>query len=169
MAYLLGKKIGLNENTCERLKLAAPLHDIGTIGIPDHILTKKSKYTESDKDIMAMHTTLGANILSKSDRPVLKMASRIAAQHHEHWDGTGRPNGLKGEQIDITSRIVSIVDVIDALGSHKPYRAAYNQDEIEEFIKKGNGTLFDPSLVSSTLELMNEFQKTRLQFPDTHK
>lgn len=166
MAYLLAKNVGLNDNTCERLKLAAPLHDIGTIGIPDHLLTKKTKYTETDKEAMALHTTLGASILGKSKRPILKMASQIAAQHHEQWDGNGKPNGLKGEEIEITSRIVSIVDVIDALGSHKPYRAGFTQGEIEAFIEKGKGTLFDPKLVPIAIDLMGEFQKIKLQYPD---
>lgn len=166
MAYLLAREAGLNENTCERIKLAAPLHDIGTIGIPDYILTKQTSYTESDKAIMAQHTSIGANVLSKSERPVLKMASRIAAQHHEHWDGTGHPKQLKGEEIDLVTRIVSIVDVVDALGCHKAYRPAFNYEEIIEVLQKGSAVQFDPNLVTLALNLMPEFQKIRLRFPD---
>jgi response regulator RpfG family c-di-GMP phosphodiesterase len=166
MAYLMARKAGLNDNTCERIKLAAPLHDIGTIGIPDHILTKQTFYSESDKAIMAQHTEIGANVLSKSERPVLKMASRIAAQHHEHWDGTGHPKQLKGEEIDYTARIVSVVDVIDALGCHKAYRPAYTYHEIVDFLQQASGKQFDPNLVTVALDLMPEFQKIRLQFPD---
>lgn len=166
MAFLLAQATGLSANICERLKLAAPLHDIGTIGIPDHILTKQTRYNESDKAIMARHTEVGANILSKSERPVLQMASRIAAQHHEQWDGNGHPNKLKGEEIDIAARIVSIVDVIDALGCHKAYRPAFSQSEIITFVKDGSGTLFDPTLAATALTLMSEFQKMRLRFPD---
>jgi response regulator RpfG family c-di-GMP phosphodiesterase len=168
MAYLLAHEAGLNDNTCERIKLAAPLHDIGTIGIPDHILTKQTFYTQSDKDIMAKHTGIGANILGKSERPVLKMASRIAAQHHEHWDGTGQPNKLKGEEIDLVARIVSIVDVIDALGCHKAYRPAFTQQEIIGFLQKGSAVQFDPNLVTLALKLMPEFKKIRLQYPDNN-
>jgi len=168
MAYMLAKKIGLKDSTCERIKLAAPLHDIGTIGIPDHILTKKSKYTDSDKDIMALHTTLGENILNKSERPILKMASVIAAQHHECWDGSGRPNHLKGEQIDLSARIVTIVDIIDALACHKAYRPAFTLNEIKDFLQKQNGKIFDPNILPHALELMDDFQKIRLQYPDTH-
>ncbi|MGR6872080.1 DUF3369 domain-containing protein [Pseudomonas sp. HK3] len=168
MAFLLAQSTGINNNTCERLKLAAPLHDIGTIGIPDHILTKQTRYNESDKHIMAQHTEVGANILFKSNRPVLQMASRIAAQHHEHWDGTGHPKKLKGEEIDLAARIVTIVDVIDALGCHKTYRPAFTHLEIIEFLKKESGKLFDPSLTATALELMPEFQKIRLQFPDNN-
>ncbi|GAA6135472.1 DUF3369 domain-containing protein [Oceaniserpentilla sp. 4NH20-0058] len=167
MAYLLAKKFGLKDNTCERLKLAAPLHDIGTIGVPDHILTKKTSYTQADKEVMGLHMSIGGNILGKSERPVLRMASRIAAQHHEHWDGSGNPNQLKGEEIDITSRIVTIVDVIDALGCHKPYRLAFQREEIESFLEKGSGKYFDPQLVPIALDLMDEFQKIRLKFPDS--
>lgn len=166
MAYLLAQKIGLKESTCERLKLAAPLHDIGTIGIPDYVLTKKTLYSDADKEMMSLHTSLGANILGKSDRPILKIASRIAAQHHEHWDGTGKPNQLKGEEIDITSRIVSIVDVIDALNSHKPYRSAYSPSEIKAFLQEKSGVMFDPELIPVAIELLDEFQKIRLKHPD---
>lgn len=166
MAFLLARRLGLSEHTCEQIKLAAPLHDIGTIGVPDHILTKSDRYTQSDKDIMAQHTEIGAKILNTSERTVLKMASRIAAQHHEHWDGTGQPNQLKGQEIDLAARIVSIVDVIDALGCHKPYRPAFNQEEIIAFLKERSGTQFDPDLIPLTLPLMPEFQKIRLQFPD---
>jgi len=169
MAYLLAQKAGLKDNTCERLKLAAPLHDIGTIGIPDHILTKKTRYTDDDKAIMAQHTLLGANILGKSERPVLRMASQIAAQHHECWDGSGKPYGLKGEEIAITSRIVTVVDVMDALACHKPYRPACQMDEIKTFLKEQSGKMFDPNLVPLALELFDEFHKIRLQFPDTHE
>lgn len=168
MAFLLGQAAGINENTCERLKLAAPLHDIGTIGIPDHVLTKQTQYDESDKRIMAQHTEIGANILYKSGRPVLKMASHIAAQHHEHWDGSGHPKQLKGEEIDLMARIVSVVDVIDALGCHKAYRPAFSNNEIIDFLKKGSGKQFDPNLVELALQLMPEFQKIRLQFPDNN-
>ncbi|NVK39104.1 MAG: DUF3369 domain-containing protein [Gammaproteobacteria bacterium] len=168
MAHLLAQATGLNDNTCERIKLAAPLHDIGTIGIPDYILTKQTKYTESDKALMAQHTEIGANILGKSERPVLKMASKIAEQHHECWDGSGHPKGLKGEEIDLTARIVSIVDVIDALGCHKAYRPAFTNAEIESFLKNGSGKQFDPKLVEIALKLMPEFKKIRLQFPDNN-
>lgn len=167
MAYLLARKAGMDEGTCERIKLAAPLHDIGTIGIPDDVLNKKGKYTEEDIKIMRNHTEIGATILGKSERPILKVASTIAAQHHEYWDGTGNPKGLQGENIHIAARIVSIVDVIDALGSHKSYRSAYPKEEIIDFVKENRGRMFDPQLAEHALSLMEEFEKIRLSHPDT--
>ena len=166
MAYILARKAGLDEGTCERIKLAAPLHDIGTIGIPDDVLNKEGKYSEEDILIMRNHTEIGATILGKSERPILKMASTIAAQHHERWDGMGNPNGLEGEDIHIAARIVTIADVIDALGSHKTYRSAYPREEIISFVKENRGCMFDPSLAEHALSLMDEFQKIRLAHPD---
>jgi len=123
-------------------------------------------YTDEDREIMSHHTEIGATILGKSERPILKLASQIAAQHHERWDGKGHPKNLSGEEIHIAARIVSVVDVIDALGCHKPYRAAFKDDEIEAFLKKESGQMFDPSLAEHALNLMDEFKKIRLAHPD---
>ncbi len=161
MAYLLAKKSGLNESTCERIKLAAPLHDIGTIGISDELLNKPGIFEPQERAAMNLHTDIGATILGKSQRPVLKMASTIAAQHHEHWDGQGHPKQLKEEQIDIAARIVSIVDTIDSLGRIKSYRAAFNQQEINEHISQRSGTQFDPTLAALALDLMDEFAQVK--------
>ncbi len=166
MAYTLAQKAGLSDSYCERIKLAAPLHDIGTIGIGDDVLTKKGKYTAEDIDVMAHHTEIGATILSKSNRPILKMASIIAAQHHEHWDGNGHPKKLKAEEIDLCARIVALADVIDALGCHKSYRPAFNNAEIENYIRERSGKQFDPTFTQMALELMPEFQRIRLLHPD---
>ncbi len=166
MAYLLAKRAGLNDNTCERIKLAAPLHDIGTIGISDELLTKEGRYSPDDHKAMGAHTDIGATILGVSQRPILRMASTIAAQHHEHWDGNGYPKQLKGSQINLAARIVAIVDVIDALGRHKSYRPAFNQQEIAEFIQQRLGTQFDPELAKIALELLDEFHEIRVLFGD---
>ncbi|MEH6344533.1 MAG: DUF3369 domain-containing protein [Bermanella sp.] len=167
MAYLVAQKAGMNENFCERIKLAAPLHDIGTIGISDEVLNKRGVFTEEDISAMSMHTDIGATILGNSHRPILRMASTIAAQHHEHWDGNGRPLKLKGEQIDVAARVVAIVDVIDALGSKKPYRAAYTQEEVKQFLSDQSGKHFEPSLVKVAIELLADFPKIRSLHPDT--
>jgi len=163
MAFLLAQRAGLNDNACERIKLAAPLHDIGTIGIGDDILTKQGAFSPEDRAAMALHTDIGATILGVSRRPILRMASIIAAQHHEHWDGNGHPKQLKGTQIDIAARIVSLVDVIDALGRNKSYRPAFSQQEIAQFIKEQTGSQFDPELAPMALELLEDFQKIRMQ------
>ncbi len=166
MSYTLAQKAGLSDSQCERIKLSAPLHDIGTIGIADSVLAKKGKYTAADIEVMSHHTEIGATILGKSNRPVLIMASIIAAQHHEHWDGNGHPKKLKEEDINIYARIVALTDVIDALGCHKSYRAAFNNAEIESYIKERSGKQFDPNLTQMALELMPEFQRIRLLHPD---
>lgn len=166
MAYLIAKKVGLDEGTCKRIELAAPLHDIGTIGIADDLLTKKGLYTDEDRRNMIHHTDIGATILGKSERPILKMASIIAAQHHERWDGSGYPKGLKEKEIHYAAHIVGLADVIDALGSHKGYRAAKSKEEIMQFLIESSGSLFDPSLIQHCLELMDDFQKIRLTHPD---
>jgi response regulator RpfG family c-di-GMP phosphodiesterase len=167
MAYLMAKKTGFSEGMCKRIKLAAPLHDIGSIGIPDQVLTKKGKYTPEDIKSMQAHAEIGATILSKSERPVLKIASTIAAQHHERWDGTGYPKGLKGNETDMSARIVGIVDMIDALGCHKSYRQAFSPEEIIALLKHERGAALDPDLVDYALKLEDDFQRIRLLYPDS--
>jgi response regulator RpfG family c-di-GMP phosphodiesterase len=166
MAYLMAKKSGLSESMCKRIKLAAPLHDIGTIGIPDEVLTKKGKYNPEDIESMQTHAGIGAAILNKSERPVLKIASIIAAQHHERWDGSGYPKGLTAQETDINARIVGIVDMIDALGSHKSYRQAFSPAEIIALLKRDVVSALDPTLVGYALELTDDFQRIRLLYPD---
>ena len=161
MAFLLAQKAGLNASSCERIKLAAPLHDIGTIGISDEILNKQGLFNPAERATMALHSEIGATILRSSQRPILKMASTIAAQHHEHWDGNGQPKQLQGEQIDLAARIVSLVDVIDALGRHKSYRPAFSQQEIARFITQRSGTQFDPQLAPIAVALLDDFQAIR--------
>ena len=168
MAHLLAQTIGMNEGSCERIKLAAPLHDIGTIGIPDEVLTKTGKYSPEDINVMAAHAEIGATILNKSHRPILKMASTIAAQHHENWDGNGHPKGLKGEEIDLSARIVTVVDIIDALGCKKSYRNAFSDEEIRSFVTEHSGKIFDPKLATHALELLPQFQQIRAEHPDSH-
>jgi response regulator RpfG family c-di-GMP phosphodiesterase len=168
MAFLLAQKSSTNAGWCERIRLATPLHDIGTIGIDDEILNKLGTFTPAEREKMQAHTEIGASILSKSERPVLKIASIIAAQHHERWDGSGYPKGLKGEETDISARIIGIVDIIDALGSHKSYRKAFQPREIVEYLKNEKGVSLDPVLTDHALALMDDFQRIRLVHPDSH-
>ena len=167
MAYILSQQAGMNENFSERIKLAAPLHDIGTIGISDTILNNPDVFTKEDIAAMNLHTDIGATILGNSQRPILKEASIIAAQHHEHWDGTGKPKQLKGEQISKAARIVSIVDVIDALSSKKPYREAFTKTEIMTFLQDQSGKKFDPQLAQTALTALDDILDVRLQHPDS--
>ena len=126
---------------------ASPMHDIGKIGIPDHILLKPGKLDPHEWEIMKTHSAIGAEILSGDDSELLKMASIIALSHHEKWDGGGYPNNLKGEEIPLVGRIVAIADVFDALTSVRPYKEAWTLAATMEYIDGNRGKHFDPRLV----------------------
>jgi response regulator RpfG family c-di-GMP phosphodiesterase len=166
IAELLGQLYGMDDRTTEALRLAAPMHDIGKIGIPDSILNKPGPHTEEETRIMRTHAELGARLLSHSKRPLLKLASEIAISHHENWDGTGYPNGLRGEAIPIGGRITMLADVYDALGSKRCYKEPWPLDEIRAFIVEQNGKKFEPRLVELLFEHWDRVQAVRAQLPD---
>jgi putative two-component system response regulator len=138
-----------DETNPEILELAAPLHDIGKIGISDAILLKPNKLSHEEFEIMKTHTTIGAKILGGSSSPVLKQAAAIALTHHEKWDGTGYPLSLSGNQIPLAGRIVAIADVFDALTHERPYKRAWSQAQAVEYIKSRAGIEFDPHIVEA--------------------
>jgi len=140
------------EGAVEQLRLAAPLHDIGKIGIPDSILLKPSKLTLEELVVMKTHTTIGAEILRGSGSPVLQEAELIALSHHERWDGTGYPQGLQGEAIPLVARIVAVADVYDALVNERPYKQAWSADDAEAEIVRSAGTHFDPQVVQAFMD-----------------
>jgi putative two-component system response regulator len=144
---ILALALGVPELHAEQLRQAAPMHDIGKIGIPDAILLKPGSLTSEEFEQMKLHTVIGAQILSNSSSPLLQLAHKLAIEHHEKWDGTGYPNGLKGEEISIEGRIVAVADVFDALTSKRPYKDAWAVDETVEHIRKQSGKHFDPLLV----------------------
>ncbi|HEX2029707.1 MAG TPA: HD domain-containing phosphohydrolase [Nitriliruptorales bacterium] len=146
-AALLGDRVGLDAADVESLRRAAPLHDIGKIGVPDEILLKPGPLTAEEYARMKAHTTIGALILGGSSSPVLRMGETIALTHHERWDGSGYPGRLAGEQIALVGRIVSVTDVFDALTHERPYKAAWPVDEAVAELERGRGTQFDPRLV----------------------
>ncbi|HEC15832.1 MAG TPA: HD domain-containing protein [Sedimenticola sp.] len=154
---LLASRLGLPERDVELIASAAPLHDIGKLGIPDEILLKPGKLSEKEFEAMQNHTAIGYSMLAHSERDILKAAAVIAHQHHEKWDGTGYPWGLQGEDIHIYGRIVGLVDVFDALLSRRHYKAAWPLDEVVAWIKKESGRHFDPALVDVLLENVDEF------------
>jgi len=159
---------GLTYEQCETLRYASPLHDVGKIGIPDHILLKAGKLTQSEFDIMKMHTTIGGKILSDAERfPVIEAGCTIALQHHEKWDGSGYPSGLKEDGIHIFARIVSIVDVFDALTSKRPYKEAFSLEKTTEIMRDGEGTFFDPHLLGLFFEHFNQFVSIRNELLDS--
>ncbi|MBQ4833286.1 two-component system response regulator [Pseudoalteromonas sp. MMG010] len=138
---------GMSEEKAELIKQAAPMHDVGKIGIPDSILLKPGRLTAEEFDHMKQHAVIGAKILANSPSPLLQLAHLLAIEHHEKWDGTGYPNGLKQEQISIEGRIVAVADVFDALTSKRPYKEAWDIDKTLSHLKEQSGIHFDPHLV----------------------
>ncbi|GHE95395.1 HD domain-containing phosphohydrolase [Thalassotalea profundi] len=138
---------GFSEQKADDLLHAAPMHDLGKIGIPDSIMLKPGKLTEAEFEIMKTHPTIGANILGEDDSDLITLAKIVALTHHEKWDGTGYPNQLAGEDIPIDGRIVALADVFDALTSVRPYKGAWSIEEAMTFIKAQSGIHFDPDLV----------------------
>src|SRR5450830_261122 len=146
-ARLLGVAAGMNEAQADDLLHAAPMHDVGKIGIPDRILQKPAKLDAEEWAIMQSHATIGADIIGEHPHGMLRLARNIALSHHEKWDGSGYPNGLAGEAIPLEGRIVAIADVFDALTSVRPYKAAWPVEEAVEFLREQRGRHFDPVLV----------------------
>ena len=150
---LLGKSMGLPSVQYNRIALASTMHDLGKIGIQDSILSKQGKLTEEEMAIMKTHSEIGAKILSGSKSKLLKLAEIICLTHHERWDGTGYPKGLKKEKIPLAGRITCICDVFDALISERPYKAAWPIEKAIEEIKSKSGSFFDPRLVEHFMKL----------------
>lgn len=158
VASMLARAIGFTDDECDDLLQAAPMHDVGKIGIPDRILLKPGKLDPDEFEIMKTHTTIGGELLSGSDAPLMRMAHEIALNHHEKWDGAGYPFGKAGEDIPITSRICAVCDVFDALISHRPYKKAWTVDDALELIRKEAGRHFDPKMVESFLSIEDEIR-----------
>ena len=163
---LLGRKCGLPEEEVERLHLASAMHDLGKIGIPDSILLKPGKLTLDEWKIMKTHTTIGARGLAGSRFKLIQLAERIAHHHHERWDGTGYPCGLKGTEIPIEARIVSIVDGFDAMLSKRPYKDPMPMEDVLENIRSARSRAYDPAVVDIFLGSIEEFQKVARRFTD---
>jgi len=142
----LAHLLGYDGEYLEFIEIGSMLHDVGKIGIPDAILNKPSRLSDAEFEIMKGHTVIGYNILSIVEHPLFQLASNIALYHHENWDGTGYPKGLKGEDIPLEGRIVSLVDVYDALSFDRIYRPAWREDEVLKFIEENSGKKFDPKI-----------------------
>ena len=177
-ARTIARKLGLDDRTVELIGHAAPLHDMGKIGIPDEILLKNGKLSENEFEIMRQHcaygqhtfepmpqddwrafkshTVLGQQIMNVESSPIIAMAAKIALTHHEKWDGTGYPNGLSGEDIPLTGRITAVADVFDALSSKRPYKLAFPLEKCFTIIQEGSGTHFDPKVVEAFLSCRDE-------------
>jgi putative two-component system response regulator len=161
LTYELGLSAGLPAKYCSMLRDASMMHDIGKIGIPDDILLKPGKLDAHEWEKMKTHTINGAQILTESTSELICMAERIALTHHEKWDGSGYPLGLKGENIPIEGRITAICDVFDALLTDRPYKKAWPLEDAVGEIKKGRGAHFDPGLVDIFLEGLHKYVRIR--------
>jgi putative two-component system response regulator len=149
MAAQLAQIIGLSETEIALIKRAAPLHDVGKIGIPDSILLKPDRLTTEEFDVIKTHTTIGAAIMARHHTSLLQDASKIALNHHERWDGRGYPNGLSGEEIPLAGRIVAVADVFDALTNNRPYKNAWPVEQAIAEIQQQGGKQFDPNVVEA--------------------
>jgi putative two-component system response regulator len=166
-SYILAKASGMNEEAAELLMSAAPMHDIGKIGVPDHILKKPSQLDDDEWITMKDHATFGSEILEEENPSLLMETAKIVAlTHHEKWDGSGYPSGLKGTEIPLVGRIVAIADVFDALTSKRPYKRAWSIDSAIELIQNESGKHFDPTLVTCFIEQLDEVLEIKAQFDE---
>jgi len=164
---ILGIAAGMTEVEADDLLHAAPMHDVGKIGIPDRILQKPGPLDPDEWKIMQSHVTIGAEIIGEHDGGMLALARQIALTHHEKYDGSGYPNGLAGEAIPLAGRIVAIADVFDALTSVRPYKKAWTEEEAVNFLREQKGRHFDPQLVELFADQMPAIREIRLRWAET--
>jgi len=163
---LIAMKLGVPEEDADILKMASTLHDIGKISIPDRVLLKPGKLTQEEFEIMKTHTVIGYDILSNSNKPILKIASKIAHEHHEKYNGTGYPRGISGDEIGVYSKIVALADVFDALGTERVYKRKWEWNKIIDYIKEQSGKQFDPRIVDIFLANLDEIREIQNSLKD---
>jgi putative two-component system response regulator len=156
---VLAKASGWSAEETENLRMAAPMHDVGKIGVPDAVLRKSGRLSPGEMEVMKTHTVIGGKILAGSDAPLLAMAADIALNHHERWDGSGYPAGLAGHVIPESARIVAIADVYDALVHHRVYRRALSEDEALAIMQQGAGSHFDALLLALFFSHFDEIRR----------
>jgi len=166
LSALLAEAVGMKPSDVEFIRQAAPLHDVGKIGIPDRVLNKPGKLDAEEWEVMQGHARIGYELLNKSDKRILQLGAIIAHEHHERWDGQGYPRGLAGEQIHVAGRIVALTDVLDALVSRRCYKEPWNFDEALDYLRQNAGSQFDPHLVQLLLDRMNQVQDIYRRLPD---
>ena len=171
VGWLSGKiaeQLGMPEQQIEMIRAAAPLHDIGKIGIPDAVLLKPGRFEPSEFELMKTHTTIGYRILEGTSFSILQLAGIIAMYHHEKWDGSGYPIGLKGEEIPLPARIVALADFYDALTHERPYKRAWTPEETIREVENQRGKHFDPIIADAFIRLYHEGKLTSVVLDDVH-
>ncbi|WP_246211336.1 HD domain-containing phosphohydrolase [Vogesella oryzae] len=165
-SYLIARQMGLDEHVCELLQLAAPMHDIGKVAIPDHILLKPGRLEPAELVVMQTHASRGAEFLRGSSSPLLEMAYDIAMTHHEKFDGSGYPNALAGDAIPLVGRIVAVADVFDALTSARPYKPAWPLERALGLLQEQRGKHFDPQVVDAFFAAQAQIMQVYQQLHD---
>jgi putative two-component system response regulator len=165
-SMILAEKLGFPRSAADNLYFASSMHDVGKIGIPDHILLKPGKLSEEEWEIMRRHPSIGAGLLDGHPSELLRVASRIALTHHEKWDGTGYPSALSGEEIPMEGRVVAVCDVFDALLSERPYKRQWSYDETLDEVNRLSGKHFDPAVVRAFNDVFPEFVRIKERFAD---
>jgi len=168
-SYILAKAYGLDEKEADILKQASPLHDIGKVGIPDAVLNKPGNFNDEEREIMNTHAKMGYDMFINLSGPIYQAAAHVSHEHHEKYDGSGYPRGLKGENIHIYGRITAVADVFDALGSDRVYKKAWEDEKIFKLFKEEKGHHFDPRLIDLFFENLDAFVKVRETFKDHYK
>jgi len=163
---LLGRNIGLTDSEVEQIGYAALMHDIGKIGVPDHILLKPGKLTAAEFDVVKQHCQIGADIIGYHESSLLQLCRTVALTHHERWDGTGYPHRIREADIPLAGRMTAIADIYDALTSERPYKNAWGSDVALDMIAKEAGHALDPSLTGTFIAMRRDLEKVALQYPD---
>jgi HD-GYP domain-containing protein (c-di-GMP phosphodiesterase class II) len=160
-AEVIAKNMGIPADRAALIKLATPMHDIGKVGIPDRVLLNQGKLNDDEWHIMQTHPEMGFEILKESHSELLEMAAEIALAHHERFDGSGYPKGLRGDEIPLEARVVAVADVFDALTTVRPYKLGYSVEESIEKMKKDVGTHFDPRVFNALLKGLDEIKSIK--------
>ena len=163
---MLADAVGMKGADVEFMRQAAPLHDVGKIGIPDRVLNKPGPLDEEEWEVMKTHARIGYELLNKSDKRILQLGATIAHEHHERWDGLGYPRGLAGEQIHLVGRIVALADVMDALVSQRCYKKPWDFDAALDYVREQAGQQFDPELVRLLTQRLGEVRSIYERYPD---
>lgn len=166
VSALIAERLGLGSERTTMLLRAAPMHDVGKLGIPDSILLKPGRLTPEETTVMRRHAEIGWRILAGSGSPLVALAAEIALAHHEKFDGSGYPQGLAGDAIPIEARIVAVADVFDALTTSRPYKRPWSDDDARDFLVTNSGSHFDPDCVGAFLAAWSDVRSIVERFPD---